>query len=60
MNKNQKFSELLRFVANIAKYPCDDVETPCICISCEARNLVRRVTYKEDNPMEREEDTRQC
>lgn len=53
MNKNQKYSELLSFVCRVAKLKCTD---PDECLSCDAIDLLRRVTYKEDMAMDIEEN----
>lgn len=49
MNKNQKYSELLRFVARIAKEKCTGQKE---CLSCMAIELLRRVTHHEDAPID--------
>lgn len=51
MNKNEKYSELLSFVSQIAKVKCSCSDI-MYCYPCQAIELVRRVTFKEDDPAE--------
>jgi hypothetical protein len=52
VNKNEKFSELLRFVAKIAKFNCKCECPKGSCVACDAVDLLRRVTFKEDAPID--------
>ena len=51
MNKNEKFSELLSFASKVAAFSCECQQDDRECISCPAVELLRRVTFKEDTPI---------
>jgi hypothetical protein len=52
MSKGKKYLELLDFVKKIAGFSCECEDDMRECISCPAAQLLDKITYRKDSPVD--------